>query len=190
MPHHLEAKDTPSSVTQIAAAMAALGLYGGTNTPAEHAAEARRLGGDAAYHLRLVNALLGAAQAEALVAESLPMSTDDRVVAYEQQFTTAGVADSPTKRIRFLRWQTLRVAGPLRQIAQNVEAGPIPLAAAHAAEGLQLLLDVIADSQNVTPTDVDRLAGPVTDELRAARESLVNAIGTIDILLNLLDAIS
>jgi hypothetical protein len=43
MPSRPEVKDTPSSVTQIAAAMAALGLYGGANTPAEHAAEARRL---------------------------------------------------------------------------------------------------------------------------------------------------
>jgi len=150
-------KDTPSSVTQLAAAMAALGLYGGANTPAEHAAEARRLGGDAAYRLRLVNALLGAVQTEAILAESLPVSTDDRLAAYEQQFTTAGVADSPTKRLRFLRWQALRVAGPLREIAQNEEDGPIPLAAAWAAEGLQQLLDVIADSQNVTPADVDIL---------------------------------
>jgi Family of unknown function (DUF6245) len=154
MPIRREPKDTPSSVTQIAAAMAALGLYGGANTPAEHAAEARRLGGDAAYRLRLVNALLGAAQAEALVAESLPVSTDDRLAAYEQQLATAGAADSPTKRIRFLRWQTLRVAGPLREMAQHVETGPIPLAAAHAAEGLQQLLSVIADSQNVTPAHV------------------------------------
>jgi hypothetical protein len=42
------------------------------------------------------------------------------------------VADSPTQRIRFLRWQMLRVAGPLREMAQHVETGPIPLAAAHA----------------------------------------------------------
>jgi predicted metalloprotease len=52
----------------------------------------------------------------------------------------------------------------------------------------QKLLSVIADSQNVTTDDVDRLAGPVTDELRAARESLANAIGNVDILLNLLEA--
>jgi len=56
-------------------------------------------------------------------------------------------------------------------------------------KGLQLL-SVIADSQNVTPADVDHLTGPVTDELRAARQSLVNAIGNVDILLNLLDATS
>jgi hypothetical protein len=52
------------------------------------------------------------------------------------------------------------------------------------------LLSVIADSQNVMPADVERLAGPVTDELRAARESLVTAIGNLDILLNLLDVIA
>jgi hypothetical protein len=42
-------------VTQIASALAALGLYGGANTPAEYAAEARRLGGEAAYRLHLLS---------------------------------------------------------------------------------------------------------------------------------------
>lgn len=124
------------------------------------------------------------------MAEPLPVSTDDRLAAYEQQLAIAGVADSPAKRIRFLRWQKLRVAGPLREMAQHVETGSIPRAAAHAAEGLQQLLSVIADSQKVTPADVDRLTGPVTDELHAARESLVNAISNLDILLNLLAAIA
>jgi hypothetical protein len=70
-------------------------------------------------------------------AEAAPISLEARTAAYEQQVTTAGAADTPTKSIRFLRWQTLRVGGPLREIAQNVEAGPMPLAAARAAEGLQ-----------------------------------------------------
>jgi Family of unknown function (DUF6245) len=148
------------------------------------------MGGEDAYRVRLANALLGTAQTEALLADAIPISPDARLAAYEQQLKTAGAADDPAKRIAFLRWQTLRVSGPLREIAQRVEAGPLPLAAAWAADGLQQLLDVIADSQNVTPADVDRLAGPVTDELRAARESLVNAIGNIDILLNLLDGIA
>src|SRR5919199_6040488 len=74
-------------------------------------------------------------------------------------------------------------------MAQDVAPGPIPLAA-HAAEGLQQLLNLIAASQNVTPDHADRLAGPVTGELRAARQSLVDAIGNVNILLNLLDAIS
>jgi hypothetical protein len=62
MPLRPEVKDTPSSVTEIAAAMAALGLYGGANTPAERVAEARRLGGDNAYRVQLANAVLGAAR--------------------------------------------------------------------------------------------------------------------------------
>jgi hypothetical protein len=185
-----EHKDTPSSVTQLAAALAALELYRGVNTPAEHAAEARQLGGEDAYRVRLANALLGAAQTEALLADAVPLSPEARAAAYEQQLRTAGADDDPTKRIEFLRWQTLRVSVPLREIAQNVEAGPIPLAAAWAAEGLQQLLDVIAAGQNVTPSDVDRLAGPVTDELRAARAALVTAISNVDILLDLLGAVS
>ena len=116
LPSPPPAKDTSSSVMQIAAAMAALGLYGGANTPAEHTAETRRLGGDAKYRLRLVNALLGAAQAEAL-AESLPMSRDDRLAAYEQQLATVGVADSPTERLRFSRWQRLRGSRRISRVA-------------------------------------------------------------------------
>jgi hypothetical protein len=94
------------------------------------------LGGENAYRVRLANALLGAAQTEAILAEAVPISLEARTAAYEQQFTTAGAADTSTKRIRFLRWQALRVGGPLSEIAQNVEAGPIPLAAAHTADGL------------------------------------------------------
>ncbi|MEV3986279.1 DUF6245 family protein [Nonomuraea sp. NPDC049758] len=39
-----------------------------------------------------------------------------------------------------MRWQVLRVAGPLKLVAQAPSTGPVPLAAAHAAEGLQKLL--------------------------------------------------
>ncbi len=137
MPFDTDAKQEPSSVTQLAAAMRALGLYSGANTPAEHAAEARRLGGEDAYRVRLANALLGAAQTEALLADAVPLSPEARTAAYEQQLSTAGAADDPAKRIAFLRWQTLRVSGPLREIPQNVAAGPIPLAAAHTADGVQ-----------------------------------------------------
>jgi Family of unknown function (DUF6245) len=181
MPFYSAAKDTPSSVTQLAAALTTLGLYRGANTLAEHADEARRLGGDEAYRVRLANALLGASQTEALLADAIPISLEARVAAYEQQFVTAGVADDPAKKIAFLRWQTLRVSGPLRDLAQNVGTGPIPLAAAHAADGLQQLLGVIGESQNPTLDDAERLAGPVTAELQAAREALANAISNVDI---------
>ena len=54
---------------------------------------------------------------------------------------------NPEKLAEFLRWQALRVRGPLRQIAQDPSTGPVPLAAAHAADGLQRLLGVIAAGQ-------------------------------------------
>jgi hypothetical protein len=54
---------------------------------------------------------------------------------------------------------------------------------------LQKLLGVIAAGQNLNLDDVERLAGPVTDELRAAREALADAIRNIDLLLDLLDVL-
>jgi hypothetical protein len=66
-------------------------------------------------------------------------------------------------------------------MAQDVETGPIPLAAAHAAEGLQLLLGVCMqgqDLENASPT-------ALTTELKIAREALTNAVANIDIMLHL-----
>lgn len=125
--------EEPAAVEQLAAAMAALGFYTGTNAPGGHEDEARRLGGPEAYRLRLVNALLGAVQTEALLAETTQVTGEQRAGAYRQQLVTAGVEEDPDKLMEFLRWQVLRATGPLREIAQRPEAGPIPLAAAHAA---------------------------------------------------------
>jgi hypothetical protein len=51
----LGAKTDSSSVRELAAAMTALGLYTGTNTEVEHAAETARLGIDSeSYRLRLI----------------------------------------------------------------------------------------------------------------------------------------
>ena len=126
-------EDTPATVEQLAAAMAALGMYHGANTAVEHAAEAARLGGADAYRVRLANALLGAAQTAALPADSVPLSRDARFAAWEQQLDTVGASDDPAKRIGFVQWQGLRAGTPPRLIAQNPEAGSVPLAAAHAA---------------------------------------------------------
>ncbi len=108
MPCDTDAKQEPASVAQLAAAL--------------------RLGEEDAYRVRLANALLGAAQIEALLADAIPLSPEPRTAAYEQQLSTAGAADDPAKRIAFLRWRTLRISGPLR-------AGPIRTA----------LTDVAAD---------------------------------------------
>jgi hypothetical protein len=79
---------------------------------------------------------LGAVQTETILTETSDVTDDQRAAAYRQQLVTAGVEDNPVKLIEFLRWQVLRAATPLREIAQRQEAGPIPLAAAHAAEGV------------------------------------------------------
>ena len=144
-----EPRETPATAEQLSAALAALGMYSGANTPAEHAEEAARLGGPQAYRLRLANALLGAAQTEAVLADTAATDLDDltRRAAWEQQLVTAGAGEDEVKRIGLIQWQVLRAATPLREIAQRQATGPIPLAAAHAADGLQALLGVIAASQ-------------------------------------------
>lgn len=87
------------TVEQIAAAMAALGLYDGENTPAEHAAEAARLGRPDAYRVRMATALLGVAQADAV-----RIAPDVHVAAWEEQLKASGAGlEGPVRRVEFLR---------------------------------------------------------------------------------------
>jgi hypothetical protein len=174
--------EKPSTVKQLATAMAALGKYTGDNSDAEHAAEAERLGGIDAYRLRLVNALLGIVEAEAILADSAGVLAHDVLNTHWQALMAAGVEDDPDKLLRFLRWRTLRVEGPLRKIAQNPEVGPLPLAAAHAVHGLQLLLEVCASGQNLVNASPDN----ITADLKAARTALADAAANIDIMLKLI----
>ncbi|MEO1666706.1 MAG: DUF6245 family protein [Chloroflexota bacterium] len=178
-------KETPSTVIQIATAMQALGLYNGQNTEAEHKAEAARLGSETYYSMLLINALLGAVEAEALHADSSGVEFDQLSAAHEQALQTAGAKDTPEKLLSFLRWRTLRIAGPLRQISQSKEAGPIPLAAAHAAEALQNILSVTASGQNLSQFDPHQM----TADLKTARQALVNSLANLDIMLDLIDQI-
>lgn len=185
-----EKDEHPATVEQLAAAMAALGMYHGSNTEAEHAKEAARLGGEEAYRMRMANALLGAVQTEAMLADSSDVPLERKEAAWEDQLETAGAGrDNPTQRIGFLHWQILRATTPVRQLAQNHMAGPIPVAAAHAAEGLQLLLGVIFASQDaVANGDVETLAAQA-GKLRDARAALENAITNTDILLKMLGSV-
>jgi len=177
----------PATIEQLANAMVALGLWEGQNTAAEHRKEAARLGGRDAYRLSLCNALLGAVQAQAVLADGAGgVSVEQRDAAWREQLRSAGAADDPGALMGFLRWQALRFAGPLREIAAREEAGPIPLAAAHAADGLQALLEVIGAGQNIAAADVDALPG----QLRAAHQSLTNAVTNVDILRGMLDRVS
>jgi hypothetical protein len=183
-------RDDPATAEQLVAALAALGMHRGTGEAAEHAAERERLGADV-YRMQLANALLGAAQVEALLCEHLGVGAEKMRTAHRQQLLTGGVMDpgseepNPAKLAEFLRWQALRAGGPLREIAQDQTTGPIPLAAAHAADGLQRLLGVLATGQ---VADVEKVRAGVA-ELRAARESFEAAIANIDILTALLDGV-
>lgn len=185
MKRHQGRKEEPATVIQLAAAMQALGLYNGQNTAEEHQAEAAQVGGEAFYHMLLANALLGGVETEALHADSSGVTFDQMQAAHQQALQTAGAEDTPEKLMRFLRWRTLRVAGPLRQIAQNEEAGPVPLAAAHAAEALQLLLSVCASGQNLAQADPFQMSA----ELKSARESLTHSLANLDIMLGLIEQI-
>src|SRR5579885_2142709 len=132
--------EKPATVTQIVDAMVALGRYTGKNDDAEHAAEAKRFGGEDIYRHRLVNGLLGLVEGEAMLADSRGGSANI-LDAHWQALISSGADDDDARLLRFLRWRTLRVELPLRKIAQDPTVGPIPLAAAHAARGLQLLLE-------------------------------------------------
>lgn len=173
-----------ASAQQLAAAMTALGVYTGTNTGAEHAQEAARWGANG-YQLRLVNALLGAVQVEAMLTETLADGAVELAAAHRQQLDTAGVGDDPEKLVGFLQWQALRVSGPLRLVAQDPATGPIPLAAAHAAEGLNRLLGVSGGGQVPTVENAEHGLA----EIEAARECLVRAIGNVDMLTGLRDVL-
>jgi hypothetical protein len=63
-------------------------------------------------------------QSGAILADSLPISPAARRAAYEQQLKTAGTDDDPVKRIHFLRWQTLRVAGLLHETRWSPRTPP------------------------------------------------------------------
>lgn len=107
------------------------------------------------------------------------VTEEQTLAAYRQQLVTAGVADDPVNLLAFLQWQVLRAWGPLREMAANEGMGPIPLAAAHATEGLQRLLGICQAGQNLTSLAA---AEELPAELEAAREALTNAVGNVDIL--------
>jgi len=178
-------QETPSTVAQLVAAMKALGMYVGENTWAEHQAEAARLGGETYYRLMLVNALLGGIEANALMADASGVTAEQMDAAHRQTLVTAGVEDNPNKLMSFLRWRVLRVGGQLRKIAQNREVGPLPLSAAHAADGLQLILAICASGQNFAQVDPIQMIA----DLKAARESLSNSLANLNLMLGLVEQI-
>lgn len=177
-------KMTPATTREIAAALQVLGCYNGENTEAEHEKEATRLGGGKDYYrLRLANTLLGIAETEAMLSEGASTSLEQMRHAHRQALESAGAMDTTKKLLQFLQWRTLRIEGPLRDIAQDEETGPIPVAAAHAAEALQQLLGIGADGQQPDPSTFS--VPTVKADLNKARQSLTYAIENLDIMLGL-----
>lgn len=84
-----------------------------------------------------------------------------------------GAEDDPEVLLGFLRWQALRLALPLREIAACEQAGPMRLAAAHAVDALQTLLEVIGAGQQ-------NLATATPHTLQAAGDSLTAALANIN----------
>jgi hypothetical protein len=176
---------TPATLRELAAAMQALGLYDGKNTDAEHEEQAEKLGaGEAYYRLRLANTLLGIVETEAMLSEGASPSTEHMLHAHQQALQAAGAMDSKEKLLGFLRWRTLRIAGPLRQIAQDRETGPIPVAASWAADALQHMLKISADGQHIDPTTISPEA--IKADITKAKDSLKYAIANLDIMLKLI----
>jgi len=178
-------KMTPATLKELAAAMQALGAYDGSNTDAEHEEQAKKLGsGTAYYRLRLANSLLGIVETEAMLSEGASPSTEHMLHAHQQALQAAGAMDSKEKLLGFLRWRTLRIAGPLRQIAQDRETGPIPVAASWAADALQHMLKISADGLHIDPSTLSPEA--IKADITKAKDSLKYAIANLDIMLKLI----
>ncbi|MFD8780899.1 DUF6245 family protein [Kitasatospora sp. NPDC059599] len=172
--------ETPVTVEQIGAALAALGVYEGDNTPAEHAERAAQFGSPDIYRLRLLNTLLGAVQGQAKLADEAEEDGEDLFTAWLEQLRGAGTWEDSARQISFLGWQVRRVGIPLFLLANDPDTGPIVDAAAQAAEALHIMLGVIGTLEEADPT-VDFVT--VINQggmLKAGRELLVTALDNTD----------
>ncbi|GAA0506244.1 hypothetical protein Ade02nite_90740 [Paractinoplanes deccanensis] len=132
------------------------------------------------------SALLGAAQAEAMAADALIMSREARYALWQRQLIASGSIEDPDALVQ---WQVRRACAPLPAMAQENRTDPVPLAAAQAAEGLQMLLTVGAATRGaVEQGDVKRLAAQA-GRLREARKVLQAALDNTDDLLEMLRSV-
>jgi hypothetical protein len=176
----------PDDVTidRLEAALRALG-----KGDARRGGQIDELGGSAAYRAWLASMLLGTAQAEAVAADSAPLSRDARYAIWQRQLNAAGVSGDTAAQVGLIRWQVQRACSPLPALAAEQATDPIPLAAGQAAEGLQVLLSVMAATQGAVATgDVPTLAAQA-GKLREARKVLRAALDNTDLLLELLGSV-
>jgi hypothetical protein len=172
----------PVSIFELAAALMALGAYRGINSEAEHAEEAERLGYHPDfYRVLMANSLLGVAEKEAMKARTDAGPEDGVAISHHEALWAAGATGSNADFAQFLRWRALRISLPLERAVKEGSTGAIPLAAAWAAEALQLLLGILADAQQFTPDTLP--AAAVAAGLQEARSALSAALEDIDLLL-------
>lgn len=162
--------------------MVALGLWTGTASDEELATEVTRFGSESLYAARLANALMGATQNLVLDAEQAATDAGaipEQIDAARQEALPADAFERGSALAAFLRWQVLRLGLVLRQVNQD-DVGPVWLAAAHAGDGLQLLLNVCGLARMDDPQ-----YETLPEDLTAAMEALANARTNIEILINL-----
>ena len=165
--------------------MVALGLWTGTASDEELAVEVTRFGGESLYAARLANALQGAAQHQVLLAEQAATdggATPEQIDAARHQASPGDAFENGSALAAVLRWQVLRLGLVLRQVNRD-DVGPVWLAAAHAADGLQHLLNVCGIA---SPDDPQGETLP--EDLTDAMEALANARANVEILTTLAGA--
>ncbi|GAA2779879.1 DUF6245 family protein [Kitasatospora sp. CM 4170] len=174
------------TVEQITAAMGALGLYDGRNTPAVHDEVAAQFGSADIYRVRLLNSLLGSVQREAMLADEIEMDEENEYGVWEEQLKSAGAYDDTVAQTTFVRWQTRRASLPMEVLARFEDTGPLPAATANASEALLVLLDAFRALHVAYQADDVQAAAAQTELLERAKESLQAAIQNTDRMLDLL----
>ncbi|MET8545194.1 DUF6245 family protein [Kitasatospora sp. NPDC004799] len=178
---------SPVTVEQIGAALTALGYFDHEITPAEHAEFAALNNHPDIYRVRLVNALLGFAQREAMFADGVELDEENRFAAVGEQMKAAEAWDDMIMQMAFTAWQIERAMLPLRVSAPLEESGPLPVAAVQAAEGLHVMLGALGGTYAASAAgDVDGIAFQLEMQ-RAARGLLQSAIDNIDYVLDAVD---
>jgi hypothetical protein len=97
--------------------------------------------------------------------------------------------DDPVARTSFLGWQVRRAGVPLYWTSQQPGAGPIVVAAAHAAEALHVLLGTIGVTHDANGRGDVKTVAVQTEVLKAARDLLRAAIDNTDGVLDQVESL-
>ncbi|MFE7532329.1 DUF6245 family protein [Kitasatospora sp. NPDC057542] len=179
---------TPVTVEQISKALTALGYFDHEITPAEHAEFAALNNHPDIYRVRMVNALLGFAQREAMFADGVELDEENQFAAVGEQMKAAEAWDDMILQMAFTGWQIARAMMPLRIYAPLEESGPLPMAAVQAAEGLHVMLGALGGTYAASAAgDIEGIAFQLEMQ-RAARGLLQTAIDNIDSVLDAAEA--